>query len=196
MSLTKTVEFPDGTIARSDEKPRHLWVVAASPLSEARIREIDAAWHIALRGKIELLESAIANPVVEIEPTAANADPHAPVLRNARLANSPLSTVVDKDNEVVDLGSTANADKVLFPKSGESLEAVLLAQANAHMTELLRSEEASLASANSNLPDSRSAWHVVRWIAKEDRARKFAQQMNSLRPINEQVIVLLASASA
>jgi len=195
MSIIKTVVFPDRSSESSDVSPELIWAVVSPPLELEDIDEIDVEQTLSIISEIHELEVAMANPTVVTE---ASEDASDPVLRTARLAGTIVSIIVDEDDDVVDVEGYLNADGPLFPKTGESLEAVLIAAADRRMMELRATSEATIVGFGAKPSDQRLNWHVTFWMGTEERAINRAAEMNarSNRRSGEKVRVMLATTSA
>jgi hypothetical protein len=194
MSIIKTVVFPDKSAETSDVSPTRLWAVTSPPMELEDIDEIDADRTLSIISEIHELREAVSNPTVETGPSEGTSNP---VLREAWLANTTPRLIVDEDDDVVDLDGHLNSDGPLFPKTGEPLEAALIARANERIEELRSTEEATIVGFGSKQIDDRLNWRVSFWMPTEESAIKRAAEMNesAKRRARGKAIVLLATTT-
>jgi hypothetical protein len=196
MSIAKTVTFPDRSQEMSEVSPERVWAVVSPPMELKEIDEIDVEWALDIISEIHELENAIADPTVVTEASEGVSDS---VLRTARLAGASIGhIIVDEDDDVVDLEGHFNTDGPLFPKTGESLEAVLIALANERINELRATKEAKIVGFGAQRSDQRLNWRVAFWMSTEKRAINRAAEMNASRKSRsgENVRGMLATTSA
>ena len=179
---TRSITFPDGTIATYSERETAdcPWAIVASSMTPDEIRSADEGRIDAARREVSALSGALAGMVVTFEVLEIPAEIEPRRILRASLEGSDVSVLTDTDHNVVDVAteSIARGDSPFFVGLGLNHEEALATAVTARIAALEESIsqiQLSLTGSTST-PDTRVSTRVLSWHKSEEAARKFASR--------------------
>ena len=182
---TRTITFPDGTIATSSELETadYPWAIVASSMTPDEIRSADEGRINAARREVSALSVALEGMVVTFEVLEIPAEIEPRHILRASLEGSDVSVLTDTDHNVVDVAteSITRGDSPFFVGLGLNHEeglATAVAARIAALDESISQIQLSLTGSTSK-PDARVSTRVLSWHKSEKAARKVASRIRA-----------------
>ena len=198
---TRTITFPDGTIAKSSELETAdcPWAIAASAMTPDEIRTADEGRIDSARREVSALTAALAGMVVTFEVLDLPTEIEPRRILRASLEGSDVFVLTDADHGLVDVTteSITRGDVPFFVGLGLSHEeglATAVAARIASLEESISQILLSLTGATSK-PEARLSTRVLSWHRSEEAARKVASRIRAsvtvLRADLDEVVPML-----